>query len=55
MRPISNVELPKSEMVEGPEAWTRFTQAMTKVIAAPHSEIKKQLEAHRAKAAKNPN
>ena len=43
------------EMIEGSEAWTRFQNAMHKVIAVPHSEIKKRIDAHRAEAAKNPN
>ena len=49
------IELPKSEMIEGTEAWARFTNAMKRAIAVPHSEIKKQIDAHRADAAKNPS
>ena len=45
----------KQEMIEGPEAWTRFNETMKRVIAVPHAEIKKRIEAHRAEAAKNPN
>lgn len=44
-----------NEMVEGNEAWTRFNNTMKRVIAVPHSEIQKRIEAHRAEAAKNPN
>jgi hypothetical protein len=43
------------EMIEGPEAWTRFESVMRKVVAVPHSEIKKHIEAHRKEAANNPN
>jgi hypothetical protein len=43
------------EMVEGTEAWTRFQNAMTAVIAVPHTEIQTRIEAHRKEAAANPN
>jgi hypothetical protein len=46
---------PQTEMTEGPEAWTQFTKAMKRVIAVPHSEIKKRIEEHRKEAALNPN
>jgi hypothetical protein len=45
---------PKPEYVEGPEAWTRFQNAMRKVIAVPHSEVQRQIEEHRKQAANNP-
>lgn len=45
----------KPEYVEGPEAWARFQGAMKKVLAVPHSEIQKRIEAHRKQAAQNPN
>jgi hypothetical protein len=45
----------KPEYVEGPEAWTRFQSAMSKVIAVPHSEIQRRIEEHRKEAARNPN
>lgn len=45
----------RGDMVEGPEAWNRFDSAMKRVIAVPHAEIQKRIEAHRREAAKNPN
>jgi hypothetical protein len=45
----------KSEMVEGPEAFRRFRDATKAILAVPHSEIKKRIDAHREQAAKNPN
>ena len=45
----------KSEMHEGPEAFTRFRNAMKSVLAVPHSEIQKRIEAHRKDSAANPN
>lgn len=44
-----------SEMHEGTEAFTRFENAMKKVLAVPHSEIKRRIAEHRKEAAKNPN
>jgi hypothetical protein len=44
----------KPEYVEGTEAWTRFRGAMQKVIAVPHAEIQRRIEAERQKSALNP-
>jgi hypothetical protein len=46
---------PPAEMVEGPEAWKRFENAMKKVLAAPHAVIQQRIEEHRKAAAQNPN
>jgi ribose 1,5-bisphosphokinase PhnN len=45
----------KLEMVEGPEAFQRFSKAMKAVISVPHAVIKQRLEEQRREAAKNPN
>ncbi len=45
---------PKPEYIEGPEAWTRFTCAMQKVMSVSHVEIQRRIEAERKRAALNP-
>lgn len=45
----------KLEMVEGAEAFHRFREATKAILAVPHSQIKKRIDAHREQAAKNPN
>jgi hypothetical protein len=45
----------KPEMIEGPEAYTRLRDAARAVLAVPHAEMKRRLDAHREQAAKNPN
>jgi hypothetical protein len=41
----------KPEYIEGPEAWQRFEHAMKRIITVPHSDIKRRIEAERAKSA----
>jgi hypothetical protein len=44
----------ESQMIEGPEAFTRFRGAMKKVVTVPHAVIQQRIEEHREQAAKNP-
>ncbi len=44
-----------AEMIEGPEAWTRFQAGMKKALSVPHSEIRRRIAEQRAQSAKNPN
>lgn len=44
-----------TQLVEGPEAYTRFRDAMKTVLAVPHEEIQKRIGEHRRESAANPN
>ena len=37
--------------IEGPEAYTRFTEGMKKVLSVPHSVIKERIEEEKRKSA----
>jgi len=43
------------DMVEGPEAFTRFRSAMNRVLTVSPEELKRRIEAERAASALNPN
>jgi hypothetical protein len=43
------------EMIEGPEAWSRFEGTVKGVLVVPHAEIQRRIEEHRKEAASNPN
>jgi hypothetical protein len=45
----------KPEYVEGVEAFTRFQNAMRKVLAVPHDELQRRIEAERKASAANPH
>jgi hypothetical protein len=45
----------KSEMIEGPEAWDRFQNAMKRIVQTPHRVIQARIEEHKREAAKNPH
>jgi hypothetical protein len=44
----------KPEYVEGAEAFTRFQNAMRKVLAVPHTELQRRIQAERKASAANP-
>lgn len=42
------------EMIEGPEAFTRFTAAMKAALSVPHSVIQQRIAEYRKEADANP-
>jgi hypothetical protein len=45
----------KREMIEGPEAFTRFRNTMSRVLTVSPEELKRRIEAERVASALNPN
>jgi len=45
----------KPEIVEGPQAWRNFQDAMKKVLSVPHAVIQERIEEHKREAARNPH
>lgn len=44
----------KSEYVEGPEAWDRFSGAMRKAVSVSHEEMQRRIAAEKERAAGRP-
>jgi hypothetical protein len=42
-------------MIEGPEAWTRLTDAMKLILSVPRDEILRREEEYKRQSALNPN
>ena len=51
MRDSVNMTVSKSDMNEGPDAFTRFESAMKKVLAVPSAELKRRIEEERKRSA----
>jgi hypothetical protein len=43
------------EYHEGPEAWTRFTSGMQRVLSVSKAEVDRRIEAEHQKSLANPN
>jgi hypothetical protein len=41
----------KAEMIEGPEAWHRFQNAMKRIVATPHKVVQARIEEHKRQSA----
>lgn len=44
----------QGEMIEGPEAYRRFEDAMRRVLSVPHSVIQERITEHKKQSAANP-
>jgi len=45
----------QAEYVEGTQAWANFKEAMKTVLAVPHAELQRRIEAERQASLLNPN
>jgi hypothetical protein len=45
----------KQEMIEGPEAWRRFEDAMKRIVQTPHRVIQARIEEHKRQSARDPH
>ena len=43
------------EYIEGPEAWTRLTDAMKRILSVPRAEILRRKDEYKRQAALKPN
>ena len=43
------------DIIEGPEAFKRFTNAMKRVLTVPREVVQKKIQEHRKEVAANPN